>query len=299
MTSPPALPSRPSGRSPLGTENWSLTLNGAIGGLALARERGWLLVRVDQQWLYLLDARGQRQAQFRSGAGLTTAVASDDGSAYAAGAVNGEVSWLAPDLMSRWQRAVHHRITGIALDAFGQYLAVSDASGGLALFTREGRQRWQISCPRPLVHLAFVPESAHLIGCADYGLVMCLDFEGQTVWRDGVVAHIGALAVSGDGSSIQLACFSDGLYRYGLRQPRPDRIGTPEPARLVAMSDDGRSLAAVNLSKRLMILNRDGSLQAERQFDASVTAVALGPFGDLAFVGLANGTLTSLRGRQG
>src|SRR5436853_547202 len=83
---------------------------------------------------------------------------------------------------------------------------VADARGTLRLFDRHGRTLWKTDNPRPFQHLAFVPEAPLLLGSADYGLIACFDQAGACVWRDGLVAHIGSLAVSGDGSQIVLAC---------------------------------------------------------------------------------------------
>jgi hypothetical protein len=127
--------------------------------VALAREKGSLLAWDENNWLYLLNRRGERQTQVHGTAALTAACSADDGSAYAALGSRGEVWWLAPDLMPRWQRTVPFPPLAAALDPFGQYLAVSDARGHLHLFDRNGRPRCRVETPRPLYHLAFVPEA--------------------------------------------------------------------------------------------------------------------------------------------
>ena len=38
--------------------------------LCLAREKGWLLVRDETDWLYLLDRNGERQGQVRAPKGI-------------------------------------------------------------------------------------------------------------------------------------------------------------------------------------------------------------------------------------
>ena len=106
---------------------WTHALANPARGLALAREKGWVLAWDNQDWLYLLNQAGERQAQMHAPGKLVAAACADDGSAYVAVGARGEIWWLAPDLHSRWERSVPHPVTALALDPFGQYLAVADA----------------------------------------------------------------------------------------------------------------------------------------------------------------------------
>src|SRR5262249_17911137 len=142
------------------------------------------------------------------------ACCADDGSACAAVGGRGEVRWLTPDLMPRWERTLSHPALAAAMDPFGQYLAVAGARGGPHGFDRTGKQGARGESPRPLHLLAFVPAAPFVVGSADFGLVAGFDLTGRLAWRDGLVAHAGSLAVSGDGAEVVLACFSEGLQRY-------------------------------------------------------------------------------------
>ena len=136
---------------------------------------------------------------------LVSAACADDGSAYVAVGAQGEIWRLAPDLHSRWERSVPHPVTALALDPFGQYLAVADAGSNLSLFDCQGRPGVHFQSPRSLYHLAFVPTAPYILAGSDYGLAACFDVKGKLVWRDGLVAHIGSLTVSGSGESMILA----------------------------------------------------------------------------------------------
>src|SRR5437868_5836014 len=175
---------------------WSHYLPAKPCGLALARERGWVLAWDANHWICLLNRGGERQAQWRPPDRLVMACCAEDGSAYAAVGGKGEVWWLAPDLMPRWEQSVAHPALACALDPFGQYLAVSDARGFIHIFDRQSRTVCRLQGPRPLYHLAFVPAVASLVCCADFGLVAALDLKGNWLWRDGLVANVGAMAVS-------------------------------------------------------------------------------------------------------
>jgi hypothetical protein len=272
---------------------WSQALTGGARGLSLARERGWLLAWDDADWLYLFDQKGHRQAQVHAPAPLAAACCSDDGSAWVAVGAQGEVWWLAPDLTTRWQRALPAPALAATLDPFGQYLAVADARGNLHVLDQLGRLVCAAQSPRPLQHLAFGPTA--LVGSADYGLVACLDLGGRWLWRDGLVAHVGALAVSGDGSQILLACFSEGLLRYDGQGKKQGRLPAPEPCRLVAMSFDGRLLLVGGLNSRLLLVDPAGTTLAAHQLDKPLAALALAALGDSAVIALKDGPVVMLR----
>src|SRR5581483_4402425 len=86
---------------------WSLATGAPPCGVALARESGQLLAWDENHWLYLLNARGERQGQARPLPDLAAACVADDGAALAV-AGGTEVARLAPDLTPRWRRSLRH-----------------------------------------------------------------------------------------------------------------------------------------------------------------------------------------------
>lgn len=268
---------------------WERKLGNNPRGLCLAREKGWLLAWDDKNWLYLLNQAGEVQAQRQFPGALASACCAEDGSAYAAVGSRGEVLWLAPDLMPRWEVTVPQRALAAALDPFGQYLAVSDMRGSVHIFDRFGRPACQVESPRPLHHLAFVPTAPFLIGASDYGLVACLDLAGHWVWRDGLVAHIGSLTVSGDGNRILLACFTEGFLSYSLTGAKMGRLCVSWPCRLASLSFDGQLVLVAWLTKQLILLDGDGKNLCTHPLAQPLVALALGALGDTAYVALADG----------
>src|SRR5947208_2219220 len=113
------------------------------------------------------------------------------------------------------------------------------------------RPLWSQTVPNRPVGLVLARERAwlfvwdkhswlYLFGSADFGLVACYGLDGQQRWRDGLVQSSGALTVSGDGATILLACYTEGLQRYSLEGKNCGRVTTPEPCYLASMSFDGR-----------------------------------------------------------
>jgi hypothetical protein len=273
---------------------WSVPLQAGAAGVALAREAGTILAWDRSHWLYLLSSAGQRQAQRRFAGALKAACCADDGSAFAAAGTDGVVWWLAPDLKSRWEKTLPHPALAAALDPFGQYLAVADAQGGLHVFDAQGRLAGQAQSPRPLHHLAFVPASPYLVGSADYGLVAAFDVTAKLLWRAGLVANVGGLAISGEGEPVVLACFSEGLMRYGpAGQPLP-RITVPEPCRLVNLTFDARRYLVGGMGGNLLLLDEAGRAQHTHALEQPAAALALGALGRDAVVALADGPVLRL-----
>jgi hypothetical protein len=270
---------------------WSSSLGSSPAGLTLAREKDWLLVWDQANWLYLLTHAGQRQGQFHFPDTLAAACCADDGSAYAAVGAKGEVIWLAPDLMPRWQHTLPHPALAVATDSFGQYLAVADARGHLIFFDNQGRETARLQTPRPMHHLAFVPAAPVLIGSADYGLVAAFALDGSTRWRDGLVAHAGALSVNGDGSKILVACFSEGLQGYDLEGKKLERLPVIEPYRLVSQSFTGQAILVAGMSNRLLLLDQAGRALGEQSTDKPIAAIALSALGDHATAAFSDGPI--------
>ena len=192
---------------------WSQPLEGSpAAGLALGPRKRLALAWDANQCLYLLNQTGQVQgrAGWRrrspSPAVPTTAPLSPlsaAGTALVAG--------------PRSDRAVGAESAAgpvsAAVDPLGQYVVVSDVRGGLRMFDCYRRPLLETQSPRPFHHLAFVPAAAYLVGTADFGLVACLTLKGDWVWRDGLVIHVGSLAVTGTGDQIICACFTEALQR--------------------------------------------------------------------------------------
>jgi WD40 repeat protein len=264
----------------------------------MAREKGSILAW-DEHWLFLLNRTGIRQAQRRMPGPICTACCADDGSAYVAIGKEGGIWWLAPDLSERKRQSSRGSPRSAALDPYGNYLAVAGARGDLELFDRNGRLVSKAETPRPLHHLVYVPEAPFLLGCADFGLVCCFDWSGRSVWQDGLVSHIGSLAVNSDGNQVVLACFGEGIQRYDLKGTKKGRLHLAEPCRLASISFDGKWILVASLTNLLVLSDLKGGNLGEHRFTRPAAAIVLGPLGDHAVAALSNGQVVGLSLRDG
>jgi hypothetical protein len=273
---------------------WTLSTGSPIRAIGLAREAERILVRDESQIVYLITAKGSLQSRMTF-SGLVAACASDDGSAMAAVGSAGQVWWLAPDLSTRWERAVSAPALAVATDPFGQYVAVADKKGGLTLLDCTGKTVAKMDSPRPIHHLAFVPGKPHLAAAADLGWAGLLDLtNGQWLWADRPVSHIGALAVTGSSDATLLACFSDGLRRYAPAGWDRHAIKMPRPCGLVALSFAGDFGIAAGSNRELYGFNAKGDVTITRELDHAPTALALTALGSRAIVGFADGRVTTI-----
>ena len=274
---------------------WTYTHTAPWRGLAQTRERGLTLAWDARHTLHLFNRRGQPQAQWPCPGELTAAACADDGSSFAAVGAQGEVWLLSPDLTVRQEHRVSTRAAAVALEAFGRRIAVADGEGTLYLLDRQGNSVWQALNPRPLRHLAFVPEQARLIVSADFGLVACYDDAGRCVWRDGLVAHAGSLAVSGDGTVVVLACFSEGVCIYRNNDPKTRRfLPDTAPAHRVALSYDGMTILTTDRESLVVWGGADGTFCRQLKCEAQPLALALDALGERAVVAFADGRLSAL-----
>jgi len=272
---------------------WSQTVTGGPRGLVLAREKNQVLVWDEGQTLSLFHLLGQLQSQRRLSGTILHACAADDGSSFVAVSTAGELWWLAPDLTIRWQQKLSCAVLAVALDSYGNYLALADERGRVNLITRAGERLLKLACARPLRHLAFAPGMPIIFGSADYGLVCAMDLLGHWRWRDGLVAHVGSLAVRGTDAQVVLSCFSSGLQRYQADGRNLGATSVNESCQLVAISFDGQRTLVVGPTQ-LHLLAENGQVLATHRPSKPVLAVALTALGEHAVVAQAGGPVMGL-----
>src|SRR5262249_10270382 len=155
-----------------------------------------------ERMLTLIDPSGHVALRKPSPATLGAAAFADEGKVVAALGRRGQVWLLNAEFDVIWQRSLTARPVAVAIDHLGLAVAVADEGGGLPVFDAPGQEVWSVATPRPLVRLACVPESGTLVGAADLGLVCAFDKIGRALWREGLMANVGSLAVSGAGERI-------------------------------------------------------------------------------------------------
>jgi hypothetical protein len=268
---------------------WSSTIPVPLRGLVLAREPGRIFAWNASSSLFSFASDGSVASHALFSAAPSALACADDGSTLAAGSLAGQVWWLNGALEPSLGLTVPARVTSLASTTDGEHLAIADGQGGLRVVDRRGRKLWNVTTPRPLHHLAFVPEAGLLVGCADHGLVCCFDQSGTQRWRDGLVANVGSLASSGSGHEIALACFSEGLLCYAIDRSRPEPGPWSVPCRLGALAWDGATALLAELDGLITLRDRTNRVVDQWKSSTLPVALALAPLADQAVVGTAEG----------
>jgi hypothetical protein len=264
---------------------WSQNLGAGVRGLELAREKQWVLTWDQANWLHLFGQTGQRQGQIQAEGAIAAATCAEDGSAFAIAHSQVHIAWLNPDLSRRWQQTLLAPVGALAMDSLGNYVAVADQRGAVHVIDSAGKTVSQFQVPRPLQNMAFVSAAPWLVASADFGLVGALDLSGKWQWRDSPVSHVGGLSVNGDGSQLLLACFSEGLRRYGADGKNLGPLSVADACRLVVQSYDGSRILVADLGQRLHLVDANGTPLASHVSPQPVAAIAIGARG--AFVTVA------------
>lgn len=265
---------------------WTYSFPSEPRGLSLAREPGRSLVWCANDWLYLLNPRGQLQAQVHFPETIACAASADTGSLIIVAGQQGLLRSFAPDLSPRGGGFPNlpggnaAQTTSLALDPFGQTLARADNQAQLHFRTSPNQPPVSHPCPRPLTHLAFVPTDRRLVACADSGLILAFDTQGKILWRDAPFSSIGSLSVDGAGENILVASFTDGIQRWNKEGKKQDRIATPEPCRLVCQSFESEVILAAGLEAGWWAQRGKEGKVSHFKEDAPITALACCPLGD-------------------
>ncbi|MGD9855884.1 MAG: hypothetical protein AB7U20_13140, partial [Planctomycetaceae bacterium] len=113
---------------------WRFTTEAPLTGLQLARETGEVLVGDEIGSLYRIDRRGEYSAVTRIRAAIQEIAFSDDGQFAAALAADTQVHRFNRQLQTVWRLDLPEQCLQVAIDPYGQYIAVSLADGGNLVF---------------------------------------------------------------------------------------------------------------------------------------------------------------------
>jgi hypothetical protein len=274
-------------------ECWTNATLGRFRGLGLAREPGWVLAWDAAQRLYLWDREGKARAEQTLAAPPAVAAISDDGQSSVTLTSDGHLCWFDSKLTLQFDHPLDIKPLAVALEAYGQYLLVSDQERHTFLFSRAGEQLTQVETPRPLQHLVFFTTQSAWAGAANYGFIGCYEADGKCRWRDTPFSNTGNLAWDG-GNGLYLASYSEGVRRYSIDGGAASHVATRFAARRVGAAYQGDRLWVAHetigdTAGGLSLLKSDGTVLGTFALPQRADAVAAGPLGDWGAYGLTEG----------
>jgi hypothetical protein len=268
---------------------WSWYSNSPLAGCGLQRERLRVFAWDDAHAVYLLDVHGRVLAQRRSPRPLACVAAADTGERLVAVGGRGEIWWLDDQLRPLDEVYTGIEPTAVAVDPHGLYAAVAGEGSRLLVVSCTGQVVADAVVGHTLNLLAFVPGAARILVAAEQGHLACHDLYGRMIWKETMFSTIGGMAVDETGDAVLLACYGHGLMRFHSSGRREGAYHVERSPHLVSVDYDGSHILAGTIDGRLLSLNYDGVVLADRPAGDKLLSLAMDALGRFAVVGFADG----------
>lgn len=273
---------------------WSLTVDAPLVGMELARETGELLAADASGGLYLLDRAGKLSSLSRGFHHLGALAWSDAGCGGAA--VFGESTLCLFDrqLKIEWSTELPDAILAIATDPRRQYVVASLANATSVVYDCERRKIGRFETYRPLSFVRCLVAEPRIIAAADYGLLCCHALDGKELWSKKLYSNAGDMTVTGDGRTIFLAGFTQGVQRYDAAGENCGSYvvgGTPDH---VSTAFEPNRLAVSTVERHLYWLDEQGEMVWAGVPPDDVCRLQCEPLGTGLICGFRSGRLARL-----
>lgn len=274
--------------------SWSLATDAPLVALRLGRETGEVLAADASGGLYLIDRQGHIGNLTRGRSPIRSLAWSDTGEGGAALVGDDKLYWF--DRTLKFQGAIDlpNKGLALALDPHGQYAAISLADGATHIYDVHRKLVRRFDTTQPLIALEFLLGEPALVGVAEYGLLCSYNFSGQELWQEKLWANVGDMAVTGDGSSILLACFSYGIQCHddeGVQVGSYQLGGTV--CRVATSFIPGR-IAAATLERHFYWLDPSGHVEWQSTLPEEIKVLQCDPRGVGLVCGFQSGRISRL-----
>ena len=273
---------------------WSFAADAPLVRMELSRETGELLVADVSGGIYLLDRRGKVVSLTRGPTPLRSLAWSDTGQGGVALIGDNKLYWFTRQLEFQGGIELPEPSLAVALDAHGDYAAVSLTDGANLIFAGPHEPLHHFETARPLVQLAFLVYEPSILGVADYGLLCSHSFRGDAQWKENLWVNAGDIAVTGAGEMILVACFNQGIQRFDAKGQNAGSYQMEGTVSRVSTSFAPHRIAAATLEKQLYWLDADGQMLWAATALEDVSQVICDPFGQGFLCGLQSGRILRL-----
>jgi outer membrane protein assembly factor BamB len=284
--------SQGSGRPPRLT--WSFVTEAPLVALRYATESGATLAADEVGGLYHLDRNGKLVGLTRGPAPIRSLGWSDAGQGGVALVGEEKVYWF--DQQLTFQGWIEHPepVLSAALDAHGQYTAVSLSSCTTIIYDANRKVVRRFGTMQPQSSLTFLVQQPALLSVTEYGLLCCHQFDGEPLWQQQLYSNVGDMAVTGDGQTIYLACYSHGIQCHNGRgaQVGSYQVGGTV-CRVAAGFVTGR-LAAATVERHFYYIDSDGTVIWQATLPDDIRRLQCDPWGFGIVCGLQSGRIVRL-----
>jgi len=274
--------------------SWSLSTEAPLAGLQLARETGEVLAADAVGGLYHINRLGKLANLIRGPAPIRGLAWSDTGSGGVALVGDEKLYWFNRRLLFQGWLEHSEKILGLAVEAHGNYVAASLSSSITVVYDSSRKLVRRFASTQPLIALEFLVSRPALVGVAEYGLLCCHAFTGEEEWQQPLWTGVGDLSLTGDGSTILLACFTHGIQCHAAdgRQVGSYQVGGTV-SRVSTGFYPGR-IAAATIERHFYYIDADGQIVFQATLPDDVCRVLCDPFGSAVIVGLVSGRIIRL-----
>ncbi len=185
-------------------------------------------------------------------------------------------------------------VLGVALEAHGNYAAVSLSSATTVIYDSNRKKVRRFHSLRPLVALEFLVHRPALVGVAEYGLLCEHAFTGQEEWQQQLWSNVGDLSVTGDGRTILLACYSHGIQCHDSQGRQVGSYQVAGTVSRVSTSFLPRRIVAATMERHFYYMDVDGQPEFTATLPDDVCRVFCDPCGTGVVLGLSSGRIMRL-----
>lgn len=266
-----------------------------IVAMDLADEARTLLLGTQTGHLVLLDSKGNQLARVRGFDGVQMLSWSNAGNFGMVAMKNGQLVCVDRELNRRWEVQLTGEVVGLALSPFGSHVAICTEAARVHIVTIDKKEVTAFDSTRPLQSLAFLNDTAAVVGAAEFGHLCCHTLDGQEQWNERIMNNVGNMTVTNDGKRILLSAFNHGvqvLNGDGKQKGSFMVDGIPD---FVAVSASRRRLVVRTIENRLYWLNFEGDVSWGCDFSQDPPVhLCPGPLGDRIFLSTQSGRLLQL-----
>ena len=274
--------------------SWSLSTDAPLVALELARETGEVLAADAIGGLYHIDRSG-KIANLTHGPSPIRGIAwSDTGTGGIALVGDEKLYWFNQKLVFQGWLEHSEPIVGLALEAHGNYAAVSLSSATIIIYDSNRKVVRRFGSLQPLIALEFLVHRPALVGVAEYGLLCAHAFTGEEDWRQQLWTNVGDMSVTGDGQTILLACYSHGIQCHDSEGRQVGSYQVGGTVSCVSTSFIPGHIAAATIERHFYYIEADGQVDFQATLPDDACRVICDPFGKGVVVGLASGQIMRL-----
>lgn len=274
---------------------WSVTIDAPLVGLELARETGETVALDATGGLYVLDRHGRIVSLTRGFPDPAGLAWSDTGSGGAVLTGESTVSFLDRRLKVQWTIRLREMVIALALDPWGNYLAVTLANGQNVIFDRYQRRIGRFAVAHPLCFPRFLAGPARIVAAAEYGLLCCHRLDGTPVWKEKILSSMGDLSATGDGSAVYTAQHTYGIQIFDRDGEGRGSLLVEGTANRVSTSFLAKRLAVTTVERHLYWLDDEGELLWATELPDEVCRVHCDPLGAGFVCGFYSGRILRLQ----